>query len=73
MFEIHKQYVFDENGNAIAVQISIDEFEKMEEILAGSEQILFSLEQSNVDAFKLNSPNYRAFPRYFSKYGENTS
>jgi hypothetical protein len=41
MLEIHKQYVFDENGNAIAVQISIDKFEQIEKILAESEQAIF--------------------------------
>ncbi len=33
MLEIHKNYVLDENQQPIAVQISIAEFEKIEEIL----------------------------------------
>lgn len=33
MFEIHKNYVLDENQQTIAVQIPIAEFEKIEEIL----------------------------------------
>ncbi|MGK7925609.1 MAG: hypothetical protein AB4290_10250 [Spirulina sp.] len=33
MLEIHKNYVLDENQKAIAVQIPIAEFEKIEEIL----------------------------------------
>lgn len=33
MFEIHKNYVLDENQRTIAVQIPIAEFEKIEEIL----------------------------------------
>lgn len=33
MLEIHKNYVFDENQQPIAVQIPIAEFEKIEEIL----------------------------------------
>lgn len=33
MLEIHKSYVLDENQQPIAVQISIAEFEKIEEIL----------------------------------------
>ncbi|MCT7969266.1 hypothetical protein NG799_23395 [Laspinema sp. D1] len=33
MLEIHKSYVIDENQKAIAVQIPIAEFEKIEEIL----------------------------------------
>lgn len=33
MLELNKNYVFDENQNAIAVQIPIKEFEKVEEII----------------------------------------
>jgi hypothetical protein len=33
MLEIHQSYVIDENPKAIAVQIPIAEFEKIEEIL----------------------------------------
>jgi len=33
MFEIHKNYVFDENQQPIAVQIPLAEFEQIEEIL----------------------------------------
>ncbi|MBD2564004.1 MULTISPECIES: hypothetical protein [Nostoc] len=33
MLEVHKNYVLDENQQAIAVQIPIAEFEKIEEIL----------------------------------------
>lgn len=33
MLEIHKIYIFDENQQPIAVQIPIEEFEKIEEIL----------------------------------------
>jgi hypothetical protein len=33
MLEINKNYVLDENQNAIAIQIPIAEFEKIEEIL----------------------------------------
>ncbi|MCC5607568.1 hypothetical protein LC612_12410 [Nostoc sp. CHAB 5834] len=33
MLEVHKNYVFDENQQPIAVQITIAEFEKIEEIL----------------------------------------
>ncbi|QSJ21072.1 hypothetical protein JYQ62_32960 [Nostoc sp. UHCC 0702] len=33
MFELHKNYVLDENQQTIAVQIPIAEFEKIEEIL----------------------------------------
>ena len=33
MFEIHKNYVFDENQQPVAVQIPVAEFEKIEEIL----------------------------------------
>jgi len=33
MLEIHKSYTFDEEGQPIAVQIPIAEFEKIEEIL----------------------------------------
>jgi hypothetical protein len=33
MFEVHKNYVLDENQQPIAVQIPIAEFEKIEEIL----------------------------------------
>ena len=33
MLEIHKYYVLDENQQPIAVQISLAEFEKIEEIL----------------------------------------
>ena len=33
MLEIHKIYIFDENQQSIAVQIPIEEFEKIEEIL----------------------------------------
>lgn len=38
MLEIHKQYVVDENGNAIAVQIPIEQFEQIEAILNQSEE-----------------------------------
>ena len=34
MLEINENYVLDENQNAIAIQIPIAEFEKIEEILA---------------------------------------
>ena len=33
MLEIHKSYLLDEKHQAIAVQIPIDEYEKIEEIL----------------------------------------
>lgn len=33
MLEIHKNYLYNENQQPIAVQISIAEFEKIEEIL----------------------------------------
>ncbi len=33
MLEIHKQYVVDENGTAIAVQIPIEQFEQIESVL----------------------------------------
>jgi hypothetical protein len=33
MFNLQKRYVVDENQKAIAVQISIEEFEQIEEIL----------------------------------------
>jgi RelB Antitoxin alpha helical domain len=33
MLELHKNYLFDENQQAIAVQIPITEFEQIEEIL----------------------------------------
>ena len=32
MLEIHKNYVLDENQNPIAVQIPLEEFERIEEI-----------------------------------------
>ncbi len=33
MLEIHKNIVFDENQKPIAVQIPIEEFERMEEVI----------------------------------------
>ena len=33
MLEIHKNIVLDENNNPIAVQIPIEEFERLEEII----------------------------------------
>jgi len=33
MFEIHKSIVVDENQNPIAVQIPIEEFKRMEEVI----------------------------------------
>ncbi len=33
MTEIHKKYITDENLNKIAVQIPIEEFEKLEDII----------------------------------------
>ena len=33
MLEIHKHYVLDENQNPIAVQISLPEFERIEEVI----------------------------------------
>lgn len=33
MLEIHKNYVFDENQQPVAVQIPITEFEQIEELL----------------------------------------
>ena len=33
MLEIHKHYVLDENQNPIAVQISLPEFERLEEVI----------------------------------------
>jgi hypothetical protein len=41
MPEIHKQFVFDKNGRAVAVQITLEEFQQIEEILAESEQVMF--------------------------------
>lgn len=39
MLEIHKQYIFDESGRAIAVQIPIDEFEQIESILENARRL----------------------------------
>ena len=33
MTEIHKKYITDENQNKIAVQIPIEEFEKLEDLI----------------------------------------
>ncbi|MBD1843700.1 hypothetical protein H6F89_09865 [Cyanobacteria bacterium FACHB-63] len=55
MIEIHKQYVFDENGTAIAVQIPIEQFEQVESILNKSGQVILMLEGENEDAAWLNS------------------
>lgn len=33
MLEIHKSYLYDENKNAIAVQIPIEEFKRIEETI----------------------------------------
>lgn len=55
MLELHKQYVFDENGTAIAVQIPIEQFEQVESILEKSEQVILLSERSDEDESWLNS------------------
>lgn len=55
MFEVHKRYVFDQNGNAIAVQIPIEQFEQVESILEKSEQVVLLPERDDEDTSWLNS------------------
>ncbi|WP_026097974.1 hypothetical protein [Baaleninema simplex] len=47
MLKIHKNYVMDENQNPIAVQIPVEEFEKIEEILEnfGLSQLMEEIEE----------------------------
>jgi len=45
---INKQYIVDENNNKIAVQIAIETFEKIEQIL--EDYSLFNLMKGNSDS-----------------------
>jgi len=56
MLELNKNYVFDENQNAIAVQIPIAEFEKLEEILEdyGLAQLIEEALENEKDAEIVN-------------------
>ncbi|GAP95295.1 hypothetical protein [Leptolyngbya sp. NIES-2104] len=38
MLDIDKQYVFNEQGEAIAVQIPLDQFEQIEQLLSNTSQ-----------------------------------
>ncbi|MGV0028366.1 hypothetical protein [Phormidesmis priestleyi] len=47
MLEVHKRYILDENQQPIAVQISIDQFEQIEEILESSGQVILTTESQS--------------------------
>lgn len=71
MLEIHKQYVFDENGTAIAVQIPIEQFEQVESILNQSGQVILMLEGEQDESW-LNSDlsNLGSYGNYEWQPGE---
>jgi hypothetical protein len=47
MLEVHKHYVTDEQGKAIAVQIPIEQFEAIERILESSGQKISGIQSKN--------------------------
>ena len=56
---IRKQYIVDENNRKIAVQIPIDDFEKMELLL--EDYALFSLMKDNLDDDLLELTDAQAY------------
>jgi hypothetical protein len=50
MFEVHKRYVFDRNGQAIAVQVPLSQFEKVEELAKRSGEVVFMLDQETQES-----------------------
>jgi len=56
---IRKQYIVDENNRKIAVQIPIDDFEKMELLL--EDHALFSLMKDNLDDDLLELTDAQAY------------
>jgi hypothetical protein len=50
MFEVHKRYVFDRNGQAIAVQVPLSQFEKVEELAERSGEVVFMLDQETQES-----------------------
>jgi hypothetical protein len=50
MFEVHKRYVFDRNGQAIAVQVPLSQFEKIEELVEHSGEVVFMLDQETQES-----------------------
>jgi hypothetical protein len=50
MFEVHKRYVFDRNGQAIAVQIPLSQFEKIEELAERSGEVTFMTDQETQES-----------------------
>ena len=56
---IKKQYIVDENNRKIAVQIPIDDFEKMELLL--EDHALFSLMKDNLDDDLLELTDAQAY------------
>jgi len=56
---IRKQYIIDENNRKIAVQIPIDDFEKMELLL--EDHALFSLMKDNLDDDLLELTDAQAY------------
>jgi hypothetical protein len=61
MFEVHKRYVFDRNGQAIAVQVPLSQFEKIEELVERSGEVVFMLDQETQESSLLEeSPESEA-------------
>lgn len=67
MLEIHKRYVTNENMEAIAVQIPIDDFEKIEEVLENFGLVRLMEEAESDDIFSKDE----AVKYYFSLKNNN--
>ena len=61
MFEVHKRYVFDKNGQAIAVQVPVSQFEKIEKLVERSGEVIFMTDQETQESSLLEeSPESEA-------------
>lgn len=65
MKEIEKKYILDENNNKIAVQIDINTFEKIEDVL--EDYGLFKLMESNEKADYLDIDDAKKFYKNLDK------
>ncbi|MBC8440837.1 MAG: hypothetical protein H8D87_14305 [Deltaproteobacteria bacterium] len=62
---INKQYIVDENNRKVAVQIPIDVFEKMEQLL--EDHALFHLMKENRDSDLLELTDAQAYYNHLVK------
>ena len=54
MTDIHRKYIVDENNNRIAVQLDINTFEKIEEILENFALVQLIKESEKEEKFSVN-------------------